>query len=269
MEYRVNRLPVFDIMYVSPEVLPEYRKAGLFVKPPFPYRILVNKLPAGWIAVDPKLIDPEGYFIATTGVLGGILYNAGIVPPGREPKTWEDCLDPQWRGKFIYDPRPRLVALQHDPKTRAVHMKWLRGIVENKAVLVRGQTEALEKVAGGEFPLFCGVRYHSAMKMIAAGAPLIFVLPDPFPLDFGTYIHVLKWSTMPATTQLFALWLASKGQPLVEKHAYRGFPWVLNSGMHSLARGKYAAICDLNCLSNLQQYTSEHAAILKLPGSAK
>ena len=39
----------------------------------------------------------------------------------------------------MVDTRNKLQALQHDSKTRETHLKWLKGIIANGAVLTRGQ----------------------------------------------------------------------------------------------------------------------------------
>lgn len=267
MEFKAGRPQQVDVTTISDEVWLAYHEAGALVKPPFEYRRLAKALPQGWPALDPRVIDPNGYFLATTGAVRGIAYNKTLVSPDKAPKRWEDCLDPMWRGKVLYDPRPKLTSLQHDPKTRDAQLKWLRGLVENKVVLNRGMDENLQKVAAGEFPINCAANYHNAMPMIDEGAPLGFVLPDPIPLELGTQMFVTKW-TLPATTQLFALWAATKAQPVVEKSGYRGFPWDPTSRKYPLAQKKYIAVCLPDCLRlAAEKYDQEHAKILKLPGA--
>ena len=261
-----GKFPDYDIMHIASEFWPQYEKAGVFVKPPFDYKKLAKSLPLDWPKLHPRVIDPKGYFIATTGLARGNAWNPEIVPKGKEPTTWEACLDPMWKGKFLYDPRPKLTALWYDPKTREGHIKWLKGIMKNGAVLNRGQTENLQKVAAGEFALVCGVNYHSSFRIIDRGAPLKFAFPDPFPLEFGTQIHVVKWSKTPATSQLLTLWIATGGQDVVEKRAYRGLPWDPKSRKYPLAKGKYVAICDANCVLKKEKYNKLHGDILKLPG---
>ena len=257
--------PEYDIFHVASEYWPEYGKAGVFIKPPFDYKKLAESLPPDWGEIDKRAIDPEGMFIATTGLARGNAWNPALVPKGKEPTTWAACLDPMWKGNFLYDPRPKLTGLWWDRKTREGHINWLKGIMENKAVLNRGQTENLQKVIAGEFPIACGANFHSAFRLKDNGAPLEFTFPDPFPMDIGTQIHVVKWTKIPATTQLFILWLASKGQPALSK-GYRGFPWHRKARKYELAKGKYVAICDAECLRNEQEYNKLHADILKLPG---
>ena len=172
-----------------------------------------------------------------------------------------------WKGKVVYDPRPKLTALQHDPKTREAHLKWLKRMLDNQVVFVRGVAEGLEKVAAGEYPIFCGTNYHNAMPMIDEGAPLVFFLPDPFPFETAVQIFVTKWS-LPATSQLFALWTATKAQPIVDDKGYRGLPWIPGTRIYNMAKGKYAAICDPECLRKSSEvYNAEHNRILGIPGS--
>ncbi|HET8564553.1 MAG TPA: ABC transporter substrate-binding protein, partial [Candidatus Binatia bacterium] len=266
LEARAGRPPDYDIGHAQFEAWTELRDAGMFVKPPFSYQQLVKALPPDWGSLDPRAIDPNGYYLAASSLIRIIAYNKNIVPANKVPKGLQDCLDPAWRGKFLYSTRPLMVALQHDPKTRETQLKWLRGIVENKAVLVSQQTEGLEKVAAGEYALYCGVNYNTTLRIIEEGAPIGITFPDPYAVDFAQRIHVFKWSPSPATGQLFALWMATKGQPAVEQYMHRGFPWNPQTSAYRLAQGKYAAICDSACAAKMDQYLAEHAKIIQLPG---
>src|SRR5262245_47037509 len=99
----------------------------------------------------------------------------------------------------------------------------------------------MQKVAAGEFLISCVAYYHNAMPLIDEGAPLVFLFPDPYTSDIATEMHVLSWSKTPIATQLFALWLATKAQPLIEKLTYRGFPWVPGTKKYSMTKGKTMA----------------------------
>ena len=267
MESKTGRPPDIDIPFISEELWPDYLKEKMFLKPHFPYAQLVKSLPKDWPEPDPRTMDPQGLYIASTGSARGIAYNKSLIPAAQAPKGWEDCIDPKYRGKIIYDTRDRLLAFQHDPKTKEWFLKWLKGLVANKVVLNRGMEENLQKVAAGEFLISCVANYHNAMPLIDEGAPLVFLFPDPYTSDIATEMHVLSWSKTPITTQLFALWLATKAQPLIEKLTYRGFPWVPGTKKYSMTKGKTMALCAADCAAKAEQYDQEHAKIIGLPGA--
>jgi len=266
IEIQQGTNPKFDVMGIASELRGQYQQAGLLVKPPVDYKALASSLPSDWPALDPRSLDPKGYFIATTGLARGNAWNPQMVPKGKEPTTWEACLDPMWKGKVLFDPRNKMQSLQHDPRTREQFLKWLKGMVKSGVVLNRGQTENLQKIAGGEFAIACGINYHSTFRMIDRGAPLKFAFADPIPLDIGTEIYTTKWSKAPATGQLLGLWLATGGQSIVEQTAYRGFPWNSTSRKYPMAKGKYVAVCDADCVLKQEFYDKEFGDILNLPG---
>jgi ABC-type Fe3+ transport system substrate-binding protein len=269
LESRAGRTPEVDIGHAQFEAWTELRDAGMFVKPPFSYQELAKSLPPDWGPLDARAIDTNGYYLAASALIRVIAYNKNIVPANKAPKGLNDCLDPAWRGRFLYSSRPLMVGLQHDPKTRENHLKWLKGLIENKVVFTGGQTEGLEKVIAGEYALYCGVNYNTTLRLIKEGAPLGMTLPDPYALDFAQRIHVFKGAKSPAAGQLYALWMATKGQAAVEEHMDRGFPWNPKTGSFELAKGKYAAICDAGCAARMDYYLEEHAKLVQLPGGRK
>ena len=266
MEFKSGRAPDIDIPFISDELWPAYKKEKMFLTPRFPYKTLFQSMPQNWDRPDPRSLDPHGLYLASTGSARGIAYNKNLIPADQAPKGWEACADPKYRGKIVYDTRARLTAFQHDPKTRDWYLKWLKALVTNKVVLNRGMGENLEKVAAGEYVISCVANYHNAMPMIDEGAPLEFIFPDPYTMDIATELHILRWSATPATSQLFALFLATRAQALIEKASYRGFPWNPTSRKYPMTKGKYMAVCGADCALKSPQYDNEHAKILGLPG---
>ncbi len=266
IEVKAGRNPDYDIGHAQFEAWTQLRDAGVFIKPPFSYEKLVKYLPADWGPLDVRTIDDDGYYIAASALIRIIAYNKNLVPANKIPQTFAECADPMWKGKFLYNARDVLTALQHDPKTREGFLKALKAMVANKPVYVRQQTEGLERLASGEYALFCGVNYNTTLRMVRDGAPIGIAFPDPYAVDFAERIHIFKWSKNPATGQLFGIWIASKGQPAVEKYMDRGFPWNPNTSAYPLAKGKYAAICGPACADKTDQYLAEHSQILGLPG---
>jgi len=106
LEAKAGRPPEYDIGHAQFEAWTELRDAGMFVKPPFLYQQLVKALPSDWGSLDLRAIDPSGYYLAASALIRIIAYNKNIVPANKAPKNLADCLDPAWRGKFLYSTRP-------------------------------------------------------------------------------------------------------------------------------------------------------------------
>jgi ABC-type Fe3+ transport system substrate-binding protein len=151
-----------------------------------------------------------------------------------------------------------LQALQFDPHERERHLAWIKGLVQNRATFIDGQGPVLQRVAAGEYPIACGVNYHTAQRMIDDGVRVLkFSLTDTIPLELGTRLFVAKWSETPATTQLFALWLATAGQQALDKAAYRGYPSNPLNRNYPQAQGKYIALCNAPCVAKQEDFDRE------------
>lgn len=264
--YKQGKNPPYDIMHVASEFQRQFWEAGAFIKPPFDYRALSESVPAGWPKINDAALDPKGNFVSTTAMVRGNIWNPKVVPVGKEPTTWAACLDASLKGKVLHDSRNKLQAFQHDPKQRRRHLAWLDGLVKNKAVIIQGQGSIVRKVASGEYPVACGVNYHTAQRMIDRGVKGIkFTLAETIPLELGTRLYVAKWSDAPATTQLFALWLATGGQEVLGKYAYRGYPTNPKNKNYEQAKGKYIALCGADCALRWGEFNREHQARLRIP----
>jgi ABC-type Fe3+ transport system substrate-binding protein len=259
--------PQLDILHVASEFEQQYWDAGAFVKPLIPYKDLAAALPKDYPPLEPRLIGPDGNFIATTGNARGVIWNPALFPVGYVPTNWAECHSPALAGKVLLDARNKLQPFQWDKKERDRHVTWLKAMVANKVVLVRGQAGVLQKVASGEFPMACGMNYHTATRaMEIEGVKTIkFAFPESIPLELATRLYVPKWSKTPATVQLFAVWAVTKGQEYLAQSAYRGFPWNQKAAINSLAKGKTVVICDAACATGWEDYNKEYAGILGIP----
>jgi ABC-type Fe3+ transport system substrate-binding protein len=262
-----GQFPPYDIMHVASEYEQQYVKAGAFIKPPIPFKDVDATLPKDWPHLNGSNLDPEGYFVGTTGNSRGIVYNPDLVKGDDIPKTWADCVKPKWKGKMVVDARNKFQAYQYDPKTREQFLKLFDDMVKNDVVFLRGQDQVVNKVAAGEYPLGCGVNYHTVYRAIEVQKvkTIAFAFGESIPLEIATRIFITKWTKMPATTELYALWAATKGQEQIGKYAYRGFPWNPLSHSYEASKGKYIALCDAPCGLRFEEFDKEFEKALKIP----
>ncbi len=253
----------YDFMHVAEEYEGQYLSTGAFIKPLFDYAELDKSIPADWPHIDEAAKDPRGYYLSISAVVRGIAWNTRMVPPANEPKSWADCLDPKWKGKIVVDSRNKLQAFQFDPVERPRQLAWIKGLIENKVTFIDGQASVLQRVAAGEFPIACAVNFQTTQRMIDEGTKVLkFGLMDPVPLEVGSRVFVGKWSKAPATTQLFTLWVATAGQSLLDKTAYRGFPDEPGNRLYEAAHGKRIISCPPECLARLEEFEKEWSSLI-------
>jgi iron(III) transport system substrate-binding protein len=113
----------------------------------------------------------------------GIIYNKNILPADKTPKSLEDLLKPEFRGKLAFpDPSRGAVAIMWPMslyklmgKDRAD--KYLRDLAATKPVIVEGVLPAAERVSSGETPI--GISYLKyVVNFGQKGAPLDYVRQD-------------------------------------------------------------------------------------------
>jgi iron(III) transport system substrate-binding protein len=113
----------------------------------------------------------------------GIVYNKSIISSDKAPKSLEDLLKPEFRGKLAFpDPTRGAVAVMWPMslyklmgKDRAD--KYLRDLGATKPVIVEGVLPAAERVTSGETPI--AITYLKyVISFGQKGAPLDYVRQD-------------------------------------------------------------------------------------------
>lgn len=167
-EHRAGK-PLFDIILTNDNPMQIMLKEGLFVKYDSPSAKDFTK-----DSIDPNL-GPR-----YRNVVIGVVYNKDIIKPADAPKSLEDLLKPQYRGKLVM-PDPT----QHTTTTQWVASldklmgkekadKYIRDLAAQKPVLVESLLPAAERVATGESPIaITYVKY--AYIFGQRGAPLEYV----------------------------------------------------------------------------------------------
>ncbi len=191
-----------DLVNVSGELRNQYIKAGVIV-------------PAQWPKLFPKVKDihfsPDGYFVASGFSTYVIAYNPTLVPKDKVPRKWDDCLDPYWKGKLVVLSRPRtftgLAAGWGEEKTLA----FARRLKDNQPVWKRSQSGALAQLAIGEYPMICGMAYHSIKTLLMRDPKtnLAYSVPSDLPFQIGEAMAVMKGAKHPNAALLLAGWLVT------------------------------------------------------------
>ncbi len=202
-----------DVLDVGGEQIGEFKKLGLLEKYDWTKAFDVR----------PEQLNRDQMSLNIGATVKGVGYNTKLVSQKDLPKIWEDLLDPKWKGKIVVDTRPKSF-LQLMPAWGEERVcEYLKKLVANKPIFRRGQTESVELMAAGEFPMIAGTTRHAVLLVKQKGAPVDFLFLEPVPLAFEDQT-IVKGAPHPNAAKLFLGWMATEGQKYHDGTTNRGIP---------------------------------------------
>jgi iron(III) transport system substrate-binding protein len=137
------------------------------------------------------------------------VYSTKLVQPNEVPKSWDDFLNPKWKGKIIVSrSRNELPAKLAWLLRKGNDLNWeasfefFRKLKDNEVVLGgSGINTHVSRLAAGEFPLFLFPASGSVLRLQNRGAPVKLIT---FPKLFGDYE---VWTTFKGSAHPAAAWL--------------------------------------------------------------
>ena len=209
-EYRAGK-PLFDIIITNDSPMQIMLKEGLFAKYDSPS---AKDFPKD--AIDPNF-GPR-----YRNVIIGIAYNKSVISPADAPKSLEDLVKPQYRGKLVM-PDPT----QHTTTTQWVASleklmgkekaeKYIRDLAAQKPVLVESLLPAAERVVTGETPI--AITYVKYVYMFGQkGAPIDYVRLEKM-LGDGHYVTLGSKAPHPnAGKALIDFFLSQESMSIMAK----------------------------------------------------
>jgi iron(III) transport system substrate-binding protein len=218
-----------DVFDLGGEEVPTFKKMGLLAK-------------YDWTKafdIMPELLERDQMLIGVGASMKTVGYNRNMVSKQDVPKRWEDLLDPKWKGKIVVDTSPKpFVHLMPGWGEERV-LDYLRKLAANKPIFRRGQTESIELLAAGEYPMIAGTYRSSMALVIQKGAPINMIFFDVIPVNLDKY-GMAKNAPHPNAAKLLLGWLASEeGQEFFDDVTARGIPLPnYNTEAAKLAKGK-------------------------------
>jgi iron(III) transport system substrate-binding protein len=174
---------LFDLVMATEDTMRIMLKEGMFAK----YDSPMNKdFPKD--AIDPDLGPRARNHIV------GIVYNKSIIKPADAPKSLEDLVKPQYRGKLVMaDPTLHTTTAQwltnlHKVIGKERADRFVRELAAMKPTLVESFNPAADRVTSGEFPIGITYVYYVYLNGIK-GAPLDYVRTGRF-LGDASYLSL-------------------------------------------------------------------------------
>jgi iron(III) transport system substrate-binding protein len=174
-----------------------------------------------------QYVDPEGYWISTNQFTLTPAFNTNLVPKGQEPKTFEDLLDPKWKGRMAWDISPTVsagpgfVGLVLDTMGEEKGMAYLRRMAGQNVVGMRALArKVLDLVIAGEYSIGLQMYNHHVPISAAQGAPVAWIPMQPA-MGVLSVISLVKNAPHPNAGKLLIDFLSSpEGQQLYRNANY-------------------------------------------------
>jgi iron(III) transport system substrate-binding protein len=161
---------LFDVLLATSFQFFEIFKEGLFQRYDSPER--------RFFLDDFK--DKEGYWTSAYHNASVIAYNSNLVKPADLPKTYEDLLDPKWKGKMLMDSREtEWYASMLQILGREKGQRLMQGFAKQNLTFRPGRTLITQVLASGEAPLAVNDYEHLVQGAKRRGAPVESIATYP------------------------------------------------------------------------------------------
>ena len=171
--------------------------------------------PVDWTTWAPNVQNPaavaaDGRAVAVQSSTTGITYNSTRLSGSLAPRSLQDLLKPEYKGRVATTPYAAsfdnlaVPELWGEQRTT----EYVTRLADQVAGLIR--CNELERIASGEFDAFAiDCSQGNALRMKADGAPIEFVIATDAPLIVPLYLAVPKRSAHPNAAKLWINYLLS------------------------------------------------------------
>ncbi len=197
-EHRAGKMSS-DIVYTTSEPMKFMNKEkGLFAR-------YISPSAKGY---DKKLID--NFFGPNyRSVIVGFIFNKSMITPDEAPKSYEDVVNPKWKGKIamgnpsLHDTTiDWLSSLDSVFHSQAKASDWIKRLAALNPLPLDSMVPVGESVASGQVPL--GIAYPKYVEVWGRkGAPVDYVKGLPVYLGDGNYIAMATKAPNPNAAKLF------------------------------------------------------------------
>jgi iron(III) transport system substrate-binding protein len=191
-------------------------------------RGIVDKLPAdGLKSMPARAKDPNGFWAQMGGNVTVPAYNTNLVTAKDAPKSWDDLLQPKWKGKLglHIDPRMWQVLAQPEGWGKEKVLSFVTKLAQNKPQLIRSNTQNVALLLAGEFPIAVNVFLYRVLQYKSKGAPVEWSRVNPVVISGSAFIKSKK-GPHPNAGYLWLDWIFSpEGVKSVDELTFKGSPF--------------------------------------------
>jgi ABC-type Fe3+ transport system substrate-binding protein len=170
--------------------------------------------------------DPQGNWASTNVYFFSLGYNTRLVKPNELPKSYEDLLNPRWKGQMMWSTSrgsgaPQFIGNIFLSMGQEAGKAYLRKLKQqNVAKSTASARQILDLVIAGEYPMAIQIFNHHAYISKSAGAPVEWQPLEPVTATINS-IGLAKNAPHPYASMLFLDFvLSKKGQRVFQAANY-------------------------------------------------
>lgn len=184
--------------------------------------------------VSANATTPDKKVLYMTHTVDGVGYNKNLLPAADVPKTWDDLLDPKYKGKLTVESRltafikwtdvPEYEGQRPGMWSEQKVVDYLTRLKAQSPRVMDSNTSMATVLAAGEVPIIIGVHMQSFRRPQDKGAPIEWAPLDSNIVDSSTHF-IAKDAPHPNAARLFYLWsLSPEGQKVWDDVRGQGDP---------------------------------------------
>ena len=256
LELKSGRGKDWDLLSVSIDFYSEYL--------PFLSKIdLLGMAEHGVLQIPQQMIDIKNRnVVAFFSRFQVTAYNKNLVPPDRTPRTWEDLLKPEFKGrKFAADIRPTEIAGLVPAWGLEKTLDYARKVAAQQPIWVRGGSRTLTSIVAGEIPMMIGPNY-TAVKRAQAKDPagvLQYATLEPVPVRLTVAEGIHAVSQHPNAALLWLEWMASaEAQKLADEYEpLASSVYVRGGAVEQELKGKKLSVVSWEFHQNMEKWQAQ------------
>ncbi len=165
-------------------------------------------------------VDPQGTWAAVYIMPNVTAFNTQMVKRSEVPRSYEEFLNPKWKGKIGMDPtKPEWFAWMLKQMGEEKGLAYMRKLAAQDLRFYPGLSLLTNLLASGEFPLLLNDYLHTAEEIKRKGGPVDWVAQDPVYTKFQP-IGIGAKAPHPNAAKLFVDFvLSAEGQKIIASFA--------------------------------------------------
>jgi iron(III) transport system substrate-binding protein len=217
----------------------------------------------GKLGVDAKLVGYDNGTVSFANQICLPAYNKKILPAKDVPKSWDDLLDPKWKGGKL-----GVTTATHHFSRLAVGAwgeektdNYVKALAKQDLVLGR-MTEAYTRLLLGEIQVVFTIHDGFMLRAKKKGAPLVFA--DVEPVIAPAYqIGVLKGAVHPNAGHLFSAFLTSpEAQGIWDGLQGQSSALIPGSGTYKRLEGKKVLLMNQGQADKVSKLAKKYSKML-------